>query len=319
MKTSKCLVVIPTYNRAAQALKAAEAALAQTYDTLEVVVVDDGSTDDTSSRLQPLFDDPRFMYIRLANNHGTAAAKNVALALCDFDAVTFHDSDDIPDPNKVLLQQRALFLPSVTAADCLNWTAIGKTPNQRIDVDAALTQHILIRGDGCLLHVTRTLSLVDDFFPNLQMAAGPSGDWILINSGLFRRSVFTRLGGYELSIEEDRDLRNRLIMDGRIVWVVDRPLVTKIETADSLTVQPETNYASAKRQRDRAHIWERISQWRATGVVAVVPLELSTITVSFATRASQLQVAADIPMTKATRERLELCLASLFHVERRVA
>ena len=306
--STHCAIAIPTYNRARQVHRAVAAALAQSYDDLAVVVIDDGSTDETAAALAPFFEHPQFTYVQIKRNAGTGKAKNLALALAPFDAITFHDSDDLPHRDKLLLQQRALALPGVMAHECLNWAVAGKQAGQRLDVDVVLTHHELVRADGSVFRIARTLSMVDDFFPQLQMAAGPPGDWILVNSGLFRRDVFARIGGYDDTIKEDRDLRNRVIMSGSVVWVVDRPLLTKIETPDSLTVGNETNYASGRRAREREAIWSRIEAWKRTGEVPPVALDLADVEIGFVSRPGQFAVARDIPMTNATRAHLQAVL-----------
>lgn len=295
-----CVVAIPTFNRRQSLIRAVEAALAQTYDPLTVVVIDDGSTDGTRARLQRYFDHDRFLYIGLKHNVGTAQAKNVALALVPFDAITFHDSDDIADPTKVLLQQRALALPGVMADACLNWSLAGKMSGSRLDVAVALTRHFLIAPDGSKVEVKRALSLIDDFFPHLQMNAGPPGDWILINSGLFRRDVFRRHGGFADCIEEDRELRNRLIMQGEVIWLIEEALMTKIDSAASLTGASVTGYQSARRQADRARIWQAVEDWRKSGALPPpVAIDLSAVEIDFVSRPDDLALAQDIPLIPA--------------------
>ena len=293
----RCVIAIPTYNRRQSLMRAVDTALAQTYDPLTVVVVDDGSTDGTRQALQCHFDNPRFLYIGLKHNVGTAQAKNVAIAMTPFDAITFHDSDDISDPTKLLLQQRALALSNVTADACLNWSLSGKKTGVQMDVAVALTRHWLIAPDGSKTEVKRALSLVDDFFPHLQMNAGPPGDWILINSGLFRRDVFQRHGGFADCIEEDRELRNRLIMHGEIIWLIEEPLMTKIDSAASLTGDKGTGYQSDRRQRDRDRIWTEVQEWRKSGtLVPPVEIDLSRIEIDFVSRPEDINLADDLPI-----------------------
>ena len=105
--------------------------------------------------------------------------------------------------------------------------------------------------DGRQVEIRRNLSLVDDIFPNLQMGADVTGDWTHVNSGLFRQDVFARFGGFENCIEEDREFRNRIILNGAIVWVIPDLLLTKIETSDSLTQSAASDCDSARDPADR--------------------------------------------------------------------
>ena len=253
----KVTICIPTYNRARIVRKAVEAALRQSYEETQVLVVDDGSTDSTREVLRPFFGEPNFCYLKLAGNVGTAQAKNVGLALADYDAITFHDSDDIPDRHKILLQVRALELQGHVADPILDWESLGIEPGSDLKVDMVFTGHRLIRSDGTVHELNKRISVLDDFFPNLQFPAKTPGDWILVNSALFRRSVFERVGGYLRSIEEDRELRNRVIATGHIGFFIDQPLVDKIEMGDSLTVSQETNYVAEHRKKDRKAVWQR--------------------------------------------------------------
>ena len=298
------LICIPTFNRAEQVVRAVHAALAQECNDVVVAVIDDASTDATEQALQPYSSHRSFIYVKLGRNVGTAQAKNAALALLSFRAITFHDSDDIPHPQKLLLQSRTLDQPNVKADMCLNWRAIAVEPGSNIEVAAALTEHVLVAADGSRHHVRRALSLVDDFFPHMQMAAGPPGDWILINSGLFRRDVFHRHGCFADSVEEDREFRNRLIMAGEILWLVDCPLLTKIDSVDSLTVAQQTGYASERRAQDRQNIWDSIAKWRSTGQVPHEQLRTG-LHIAYASRPEWLSVAPDIPMTDDARSFLQ--------------
>ena len=73
-------VIIPTYNRAGTLLAAAQSVLQQTYRDIELIIVDDGSTDDTSKVVSAL-QDGRVRYIPLGKNCGACAAACPAGAL----------------------------------------------------------------------------------------------------------------------------------------------------------------------------------------------------------------------------------------------
>jgi len=296
------LIVIPSYNRAHQIGRAVMAALDQSQDDVTVAVIDDASTDATQASCEPWFDNPRFVYIALGANIGTAGAKNLALALLHFDAVTFHDSDDIPHRDKLLRQQRTLERHDLAADPCLPWTLAGgsQVSGAVAPIDIALTAHQFLSADGNSMRIARTLSLVDDFFPNLQFNTGPLGDWVLINSGLFRRSLFSRIGGYIDSVEEDRELRNRALMHGANVWFINEVLLTKYEQADSLTAQATTGYRSAQRERDRTQVWDAIREWRTGKLPAAVPIQIDDVGLRFVSAPQKLSLATDIMLSDTT-------------------
>ena len=301
-------IVIPTYQRSALVRSAVRTAMEQSHARTIVTVIDDGSTDDTCDVLSDWFTDPRFNYVQLARNLGTAQAKNVGIALNGCDAVTFHDSDDRPHPDKVLMQVRKLATPGIEASPVFDWSPFGIEPGSSLSLAAVLTEHELIRANGSRFHVRRTLSLAEDFLPNLQMAVGPPGDWILVNSGLFHASVFERLGGFEDCIEEDRELRNRLVMAGEAIWVIPHVLLTKIECADSLTAEAGTGYDSPRRARDRALVRQRVADWVSHRKVPTVPLALPDLDIAFVSNPAHL-VRSSVPADDGTEARLGDVLA----------
>ena len=294
-------IIIPTHNRAHLIETAVKAALEQSWWNSQVTVVDDGSQDDTERVLSPYFDRADFNYIRLGRNLGTAGAKNAGLLLTNGGAVTFHDSDDIPHRDKVLRQVRVMARKGMRADECLNWSLIGREPGAELRVDAVLSRHDLILPDGRRVEIARELSLLDDVFPNLQMGAEVPGDWTHINSGLFRHDLFTKLGGFEDCIEEDREFRNRLILNGAVIWMIRAPLMTKIEHADSLTQSTESDYDSARRKEDRQMVWAKVDTWRQSGRIKPVPLDLPGLAVDFVSNPAVLTLR-DVPMTESTRK-----------------
>jgi glycosyltransferase involved in cell wall biosynthesis len=88
-------VLIPTYNCAKFVGEAIDSITAQTVQVKEIIVIDDGSTDQTFELLK---DDPRIRYVR-TENRGVAAARNTALSLASAELVAFLDADDrwLPD------------------------------------------------------------------------------------------------------------------------------------------------------------------------------------------------------------------------------
>lgn len=91
-------VIIPTYNFDRFVMDALASALAQTHQPLEIIVVDDGSTDETPMRLRQVTSD--FRYIR-TQRRGPAAARNTGLRYARGEYIAFLDADDLWEPGKV--------------------------------------------------------------------------------------------------------------------------------------------------------------------------------------------------------------------------
>jgi len=105
METEKYVsVIIPTFNRCFLLKKAIESVLAQTYRHFELIVVDDGSTDQTAELLAA-YDE--VIYLRQENS-GPAAARNRGVRAAAFDLIAFLDSDDCFDKRKLEIQVAAM-------------------------------------------------------------------------------------------------------------------------------------------------------------------------------------------------------------------
>ncbi|MBT0666929.1 glycosyltransferase family 2 protein [Novosphingobium profundi] len=100
-------VIIPTYNRASTIAAAVESILGQTCAQIEVIVVDDGSQDDTA-RVMAALTDPRLRYVALPRNAGACAARNHGIELARADILAFQDSDDVWHPTKLERQLAVL-------------------------------------------------------------------------------------------------------------------------------------------------------------------------------------------------------------------
>jgi len=96
-------VVLPTFNRAHVIQRAIGSVLSQTYDNLELIVIDDGSSDGTGEVVQSL-SDPRIKYIKLDRNRGQSHARNVGIREARGNFVAFQDSDDVWIPDKLSKQ-----------------------------------------------------------------------------------------------------------------------------------------------------------------------------------------------------------------------
>lgn len=94
MSTSYFSIIIPTYNRAALLAKTLDSVRKQHFAAWEVLIVDDGSKDDTAAIVAPFLVDPRFQYLPKENAE-RGAARNYGLARAQGEYVLFLDSDDL--------------------------------------------------------------------------------------------------------------------------------------------------------------------------------------------------------------------------------
>lgn len=112
-------VVIPSYNRAATIERSVNSVLNQTYKDIEVIVVDDCSTDNTFDVVKKLINaDNRVRYYKLDKNSGACVARNKGLELAQGEYIAFQDSDDEWLPEKLELQMKAMTKNQADACFC---------------------------------------------------------------------------------------------------------------------------------------------------------------------------------------------------------
>lgn len=100
-------VIIPNYNREELVLRAVKSVLRQSYNNIEVIVVDDCSTDSSVNRLSTI-KDRRVKVIQLSKNCGACVARNIGIKNAKGDYLAFLDSDDIWHADKLKRQIKYL-------------------------------------------------------------------------------------------------------------------------------------------------------------------------------------------------------------------
>lgn len=203
MNRPLCSVVIPAYNVERYVAAAVESALAQTYEPVEVIVVNDGSTDGTAGALAPFTD--RIVYIEQANS-GVARARNRALSSASGEYVALLDADDLWVPDRLSL--------------CIE--AIERNPDELF----VTTDAFLIAGEE---PTTKRYygDLVDESFPDHvdQLDALARGNFVFI-SVVARRSLFERAGPFDdrFPPSEDYDMWIRFALAGARAELIREPL-----------------------------------------------------------------------------------------------
>jgi glycosyltransferase involved in cell wall biosynthesis len=235
--TPRISAVIPAYNREATVETAIRSVLWQTVPPLEVIVVDDGSTDATAARVEAIAD-PRVKLVRQANG-GISAARNRGIAEAAGDWVAFQDSDDEWLPRKLELQLAALAAaPEPTDAVYCGLLITG-TPEEggARAPDSAERSRIAYHPDAGVRSVSGRI------LPTL-LATNPISTQTL----MARRGTLLAVGAFDTALKSlvDWDIAIRLAAHGPIAFV-DEPLVVQRFTPNSIT-------------RDRA---KRIDSWIA--------------------------------------------------------
>ncbi|MGL1862062.1 MAG: glycosyltransferase [Pseudodesulfovibrio sp.] len=122
-------IILPTFNRAAFLPDTLDSVFAQTYTHWELIIIDDGSTDNTVELLKS-YDDPRVKYI-YQENQGVSGARNTGIAQCAGDMIALLDSDDIWMPKK--LEKQLAYMEKHGFEICQTdeiWIRNGKRVNQ---------------------------------------------------------------------------------------------------------------------------------------------------------------------------------------------
>ncbi|MBN2032723.1 MAG: glycosyltransferase family 2 protein [Deltaproteobacteria bacterium] len=194
-------VIIPTYNRAQKVARAIASVLYQSFTDYEMVVVDDGSKDDTAEILS-LFH-PHIVRLIHVENRGVSAARNTGILASRAPFIAFLDSDDYWLPEKLVVQT-AFFKAHPESVVCQtqeHWIRNGRPVNPR-------RKHLKPNGDI--------------FQPSLKLClVSPS-------AAMIRRTLFNEVGLFDESMPvcEDYDLWLR-ISCLHPVHLIDRELVVK--------------------------------------------------------------------------------------------
>lgn len=103
----KASVIIPAYNTAEYIEQTLDSILTQSYSDFEIIIIDDGSTDETADKIKA-YTDPRVRYYYQANSGRPSGPRNKAINLARGDVIFIFDSDDVMLPDKIKASMEAL-------------------------------------------------------------------------------------------------------------------------------------------------------------------------------------------------------------------
>ena len=226
-------VVITTYNRAGQVVEAITSVLRQTWTDYELIVVDDGSTDDTRERLKPYIERIRYMY---QANRGVSSARNAGSRAARGRWLAYLDSDDVWHPTKLQRQFEAVAAMGDRYGACFTNCIYKGDPN----LSSPIFEIAGFRVDEEFGGVSNPLR----FIMSESFA-------LCIQSLLVLRVAFDKTGGFDesITIAEDREFIFRLSFLTKFCYVSEA-LVTIDRT---LGVERLTRFTSQR--NERVHTW----------------------------------------------------------------
>ncbi|MBW4440442.1 MAG: glycosyltransferase family 2 protein [Plectolyngbya sp. WJT66-NPBG17] len=216
-------VIIPAYNATAFVCDTLDSVIAQTYPRVEIIVVDDGSQDETAKIVQSYCDHVSFIQLIQQENAGVAAARNRAIEAAQGEYIAPIDADDVWLPQK-LEKQVECFVRSLGS--------VGLVYSWSVDVD----EQNEVTGGFCAWTVNGDAYIPMIYTNFLGNASSP----------LIRRECFEQVGGYNTELKalnaqgcEDWELYLR-IAERYQVRVIPELLVRYRQSANSMSTNPET-------------------------------------------------------------------------------
>ncbi len=206
--TGRVTVVVPAYNEEKTIRECVESILDSDYPSLELIVVNDGSTDSTEERIKDLIDERKIHYIRKPNG-GKASALNEGIKAATGEIIIYTDADTIFKKDTISKIVRWFGDPRI---DCVCGNDTPLMPRTYIQKFLAITTHI-----GCGF-VRRALSYINC----LPIITG--------NIGAIRKEVLQEVGGFRRVWGEDLEItfrlhkkRKRIVFDPDSIVVAECP------------------------------------------------------------------------------------------------
>lgn len=205
-------VIIPSYNYGQFVGQAVDSALSQTYSPIEIIVVDDGSQDDTRERLASYGDRIRYVH---QQNQGLSAARNTGIREARGEYLAFLDSDDAFHPRKVELQMK--YVQQHQEVNLLATEMFSEEPIRWSDVQSAEPPVTLISLEA--------IAIKPRFAPS---------------SVIVRKKCFETVGDFDTTLRsvEDREMWLRIATRYQMARI-DLPLTWYRFTPGSMSSNPE--------------------------------------------------------------------------------
>lgn len=185
---NKVSIIIPAYNASCYIAATIESVLEQVWENWELIIINDGSVDDTAAVIKPYLNDSRIIYHE-QENKGCSGAKNTGLHIATGQFIQYLDADDLLSPDKISEQVAAIKNDSFSVAVCKTKVFEIRTTDSVEEIDT----NYLYDSDSSL-----------DFLLNLYGLNGRPG-MIQPNAFLMSRELSDKAGYWDMSISPSPD------------------------------------------------------------------------------------------------------------------
>jgi glycosyltransferase involved in cell wall biosynthesis len=283
-------VVIPTYNRAALVTETVQSILSQTYSNFEIIIVDDGSTDDTEKIVNDL-NNSQIRYFKIPHTGSFGTVRNVGLKNARGEYIAFVDSDDLWEKQKLELQVSAMRDESLdfcfTQVSLFGDTTV-KVPAYR-SLKGKLLEQYLQEGyfayyPSSLLFKKRVLQTTGFLNEDVPYGADPEFFVTLCHhfSGIFLPETLTRIRKHQrntssqdplFSCPEMIDLLTRIYGKGFISKRIFKSSVSKFYYKIGL-IQKDRGYTVSAFRHFASYLYHRPFHWKGWLRLLQLPFQI---------------------------------------------
>ena len=222
----KLSVIIPVYNCELQITRCIESIINQTYKNLEIIIVDDGSKDQSGKLCDQLKEKDNRIIVVHQKNSGVSEARNTGLKVCSGELITFVDADDY-------------------LMDCsIYYNAIHKLNEEKVDLVGWLWQYEMndtyVVSKENIHGVKYGINNRDEFLSLLYKGNYPNGLVVSVYNKIYRRDIING-ETFKYKIYEDDDWSIRVLLKNKNIYLIDDFGYVYTENTDSLTHQKFTS------------------------------------------------------------------------------
>ena len=218
----KLSVIIPVYNCELQINRCIESIINQTYKNIEIIIVDDGSKDQSGKLCDQLKENDNRIIVIHQKNCGVSEARNTGLKVCSGDLITFVDADDY-------LIDRNIYEKAIT-----------KLNTENVDLVGWLWQYeknnALVVSKENIHDVKYGINNRDEFLSLLYKGNYPNGLVVSVYNKIYRRDIING-ETFKYKIYEDDDWSIRVLLKSNNIYLINGFGYVYTENTDSLTHQ----------------------------------------------------------------------------------